>query len=227
MQNYYEILNLPLSASVDDIKKSYRHLAKKFHPDLCPDQEHHPAFNLITTAYKILVDGKERLLYNERLLKVRFRPGNAQSAKQRPEDRKRKVVYSRSLGVLARRGFFLSSIPKSYRKSMDVKYDVEVLLEAAEAGSAGQFEIDVPTKFPCPECGSRDHYCRFCDGKGYIIRATKIKVLLPKVPVSGEIFEVNLSGLRQGNLSVVRAARLRIRVSFPSVPSSLKMLSGQ
>ena len=41
-----------------------------------------------------------------------------------------------------------------------------------------------------------DHYCHICDGKGYIVRASKIKIVIPNAPKSGEIFEVDLSQIK-------------------------------
>lgn len=224
MQNYYEVLNLPLSASLDEIKKSYRHLAKCYHPDLCGDKNLHSRFKDIALAYQTLMDRKSRVLYNEKLLRIQF---VTRAEREEKKKKKARVIYSRSLGVLARRGFFLSGLPKALRESADIKYDVEVFLDPEEAKEEGLFEIAVPTKFPCPDCAGRDHYCRFCDGKGYILRPTKVRVLLPKVPVSGEIFEVNLSGLKQGNLSVIRASRLRIRVMLDSRNKALALPGGR
>ncbi|MDD5067670.1 MAG: DnaJ domain-containing protein, partial [bacterium] len=211
MENYYEVLNVPLSATLDEIKKGYRTLAKKYHPDVCKDKKLFHTFNRITSAYKTLMDEKERILYNEKLLNVRFRPEPRSLEKK---EKGIKVIYSRSLGTLARRGFFLSHITKSYRKSIDLKYDVEVFIDYEQSRKAGSFEIDVPAKFPCPECSGQDHYCRFCDGKSYIVRPVKIRVALPQAPLPGEIFEVNLSSLKQSHLTVIKAAKLRIKVNL-------------
>ncbi|MBU1078781.1 MAG: DnaJ domain-containing protein [Spirochaetes bacterium] len=224
MKNFYEILNVSITSSMEQIKQQYRELAKKYHPDVSHEEKALPMFNLITRAYKTLTDKKRRIEYNERLMKVRFK---AQAGDLAVDEKKEiKIIYSRSLGVLAKRGFFLSTIPKRFREKNDIKYDIEVVVDYYEAQKGGIIEIAVPTKLPCWECQSRDHYCPICDGKGYIMRPTKIKVVIPTAPRNGEIFEVNLSKIKQGNLAVIRAQKLRLKIVLSNDKTDHKQLSG-
>ena len=221
MQNYYEILTIPINATTDQIKKRYRVLAKKYHPDINKDTDASRIFNLVTTAYKVLSNEKSRIKYNDKFLKVRFRPEPVKIMKKEI-----KVIYSRSLGVLAKRGFFLSNLPKKYRKKRDLKYDIEVIVDYFEAQKGGIVEIAVPVKLPCWECGSQDHYCHICQGKGYIVRANKIKIIIPSAPRSGEIFEVDLQKIKQRNLRVMRARKLRMKIVLTHEETSFKQLQG-
>ncbi|NXX47141.1 DNJB8 protein, partial [Tricholaema leucomelas] len=66
MRDYYEVLGLHKSASQDDIKKSYHHLALKWHPDKNPSDKvkAEKKFQEIAEAYKILSDPQKRLDYD-------------------------------------------------------------------------------------------------------------------------------------------------------------------
>ncbi len=65
MRDFYEILNVDRDASLNDIKRSYRKLAKDCHPDLNPDDPDCEArFKEITTAYEVLVDEDKRQIYD-------------------------------------------------------------------------------------------------------------------------------------------------------------------
>lgn len=61
--NLYEILELEQSASLEDIKKNYKRLAKKYHPDRNKDPEAVGKFHQISSAYEILSDDKSRKEY--------------------------------------------------------------------------------------------------------------------------------------------------------------------
>ena len=55
MNRYYEALGLKIGASEDEIKKAYRKLSKKYHPDLNPDnKEAEEKFKDISHAYSVL-----------------------------------------------------------------------------------------------------------------------------------------------------------------------------
>lgn len=69
-ENYYQVLNISRTASMDEIKKAYRALSKKYHPDSNPRiegaQEH---FQKISEAYTVLQDLKKRKEYDKKLEK--------------------------------------------------------------------------------------------------------------------------------------------------------------
>ena len=64
-RDYYEVLGVSKNASEDDIKKAYRSLAKKYHPDLNPDdKEAETKFKEVNEAYEILSDPDKKSKYD-------------------------------------------------------------------------------------------------------------------------------------------------------------------
>jgi len=66
MKNYYAVLGVPHTASSDDIKRAFRSLAVKFHPDKNPSPEAEELFKEITEAYDVLSDWEKRKTYDLR-----------------------------------------------------------------------------------------------------------------------------------------------------------------
>ncbi|CAI9159983.1 unnamed protein product [Rangifer tarandus platyrhynchus] len=85
MANYYEVLGVQASASPEDIKKAYRKLALRWHPDKNPDnkEEAEKKFKQVSEAYEVLSDSKKRSLY-DRAGCDGWRPGGAGSPRGGP-----------------------------------------------------------------------------------------------------------------------------------------------
>jgi curved DNA-binding protein len=65
-RDLYDVLGVPRTASAEEIKKAYRRLAKKYHPDVNPDDKHaEEKFKEVTAAAEVLGDPKRRGLYDE------------------------------------------------------------------------------------------------------------------------------------------------------------------
>lgn len=64
-KDYYKVLNVDRNASEDDIKKAYRKLARKYHPDVSKEQHAEDKFKDVQEAYEVLKDPKKRAAYNE------------------------------------------------------------------------------------------------------------------------------------------------------------------
>ncbi len=65
MENPYNILGVSPTASTEEIKKAYRVLAMRHHPDRNPHSSAEVRFNAIKTAYELLSDPQQRAAYNQ------------------------------------------------------------------------------------------------------------------------------------------------------------------
>ena len=65
-RDYYEVIGVPKTASEDEIKKAYRKLAKKYHPDLKPNNKEAEAkFKEVNEAYEVLSDPEKKAKYDQ------------------------------------------------------------------------------------------------------------------------------------------------------------------
>ncbi|MBI4344306.1 MAG: J domain-containing protein, partial [Euryarchaeota archaeon] len=65
-RDYYEVLGVPKGASKEEVKKAYRRLAKKYHPDKMPPERKKEAeerFKVLSEAYGVLSDDQKRKVY--------------------------------------------------------------------------------------------------------------------------------------------------------------------
>ena len=64
-RDYYEVLGVSRDASIDEIKRAYRRLAKKYHPDISSEPNAEEKFKEVQEAYEVLSDEKKRAQYDQ------------------------------------------------------------------------------------------------------------------------------------------------------------------
>jgi len=153
VQDYYEILGVNKDASQDDIKKAFRKLARKYHPDLNPgDKAAEQKFKEINGAYAVLSDTKKREEY-DRFGKASFEGGGPwyESAKSPGyED-----VFEFGMGDIFGNLFGGATRGEpSYRRGSDILVGLTVSLEEAFSGTQKTISVN------------REDLCRQCHGSG-------------------------------------------------------------
>lgn len=190
-RDYYEILYVERTATEDDIKKAYRKLAMKYHPDRNPgDAEAEAKFKEAAEAYDILRDPEKRSRYD------RF--GHAgiggQGGFQTNED-----IFSHFGDIFGDLfGFSMGGAARGRRnrpqQGMDLRYNLNISFRQAASGD--NIAIKIPRHSTCPECkgmraapGTSPEPCRQCNGTGQVRHNQgffQISIPCPRCQGSGE-----------------------------------------
>ncbi len=157
---YYEILNVPRDADGDVIKKSYRKLAMKYHPDRNPDDKEAEArFKEAAEAYEVLSDPKKRQIYDayghDGLKNTGYSgPGNANDIFSHINE-----MFGDMFGFGGRSR---QRDPNAPAQGNDLRYDLEISFMDAVHGVEKEVEVCVCKMVPktvkvpvCNECCPR------------------------------------------------------------------------
>jgi molecular chaperone DnaJ len=165
-RDYYEVLGVNRDASEEEIKKAYRKLAMKWHPDRNPDnpkaEEH---FKEAKEAYEILTDGQKRPVYDQ------F--GHAGVDPTAAAGAGFGGSFADAFGDIFSDIFGGGRTRSSVYRGADLRYNLEISLEDAARGS--ETRIRIPAMEECATChgsgakaGTSPTTCTTCHGHGQV-----------------------------------------------------------
>lgn len=171
--DYYELLGVSKSASNEEIKKAYRQLALKYHPDRNPgNKEAEEQFKEISNAFQVLSDAEKRKLYD------RFGPEGPSRAGFSGFTNVQDIFSSFGdlFGDIFGFGGF-SGFGRA-RRSRGADLEVDLVLTFLEAAEGCRKDINVNRHVKCTNCGgtgaapgTTPNVCHTCKGKGQVIHS--------------------------------------------------------
>lgn len=188
-RDYYEVLGLSKTATADEIKKAYRNLALKYHPDrVTPDKkkEAEEKFKEMSEAYEVLIDPQKRAEYDQyghAGVQGEFKGGGFQWQDFHHFDDLKDIFGGADVSDLLRGfGFGGDAFGGGYggggrrgglRRGSDLEYQMQISFEDAVFGA--KKKIAIPRQETCPDCkgtgakaGSKQERCSQCGGQGKV-----------------------------------------------------------
>ncbi len=175
-RDYYDILGVAQDASQDEIKRAYRKLAKRYHPDRSDEPDAEERFKEVSEAYGVLSDEEKRATYD------RFGHAGVEG-QYSAEDIYQNIDFEDIFGGMGGGGvedifrmFFGGGNPfgggrGGGQRGQDVVTRIEVPLEEVAGGTERQVEFT--RNEPCPSCdgtGGERRRCGTCKGQGRVGR---------------------------------------------------------
>ena len=214
-RDYYEILGVAKDAAKPELKKAYRKLAIKYHPDKNPDnKEAENKFKEASEAYEVLNDENKRGIYDQ--YGHRGLEGAGHTGPSGFED-----IFS-SFGDIFEDFFGFSGGGGRGRRAQrgsDLRYDLTI--DFMEAAFGTEKMISIPRLDTCEECdgsgsaeGSKSETCSQCRGTGQFIQNQgffKVKTTCPYCQGQGTIISNPCKKCRgAGRLEVTRKVQVKI-----------------
>jgi len=228
-KDYYEVLGVSKNATIEEIKKAFRGLAKKHHPDANPHGDRDESkFKEISEAYDVLSDDTKRQVYNQYghdgLNRQGFHYDDSFDPFSNLSD-----IFGDMFGDMfggERRG--------GGRKGQDLRFDLEI--EFNEAVFGVEKTIEVPKLETCEICGgsgakkgTQPRPCGTCGGRGQVIYSQgffSVSKACPKCGGEGRVIESPCSSCR-GAGRVRQNKRLKVTIPPGVDTGSTLRLSGE
>ncbi len=169
-RDYYDVLGVERNASEDELKKAYRRLAMKYHPDRNQgDTDTEEKFKEAKEAYEVLNDAQKRAAYDQ--FGHAGLGGGAGGGGAGPGSFS--DIFEDVFGDIFGGGRGGGRGHGGANRGSDLRYDLELSLEDAVAGTT--VKIRVPTRVKCKTCngsgakpGSKPVTCETCGGHGQV-----------------------------------------------------------
>jgi molecular chaperone DnaJ len=184
-RDYYETLGVPRGASDEEIKKAYRKLAVKFHPDKNPgDHAAEENFKELGHAYEILSDPQKRAAYDQYGHaafdpRARARGGGFAGGGFHDPFEVFRDVFGGAGGSIFENLFGGGQDPNGPQRGDDLRYDMQLTLEEAALGCEKEISVTKPDQ--CDHChgagaepGSKTRTCGTCGGRGQVLTSRGI-----------------------------------------------------
>ncbi len=196
-RDYYEILGLSRNASEQDIKKAFRRLAMKYHPDRNPDNaEAVNQFKEAKEAHDVLTDPRKRSAYDQfGHAGVSGQPGFGGAGPGDFGAGSFSDIFGEVFGDIFGGGRTAGG--RRVHRGTDLRYDLSLTLEEAVAGK--EVKIRIPTAVECHHCGgsgakpgTQPTTCPTCQGLGQVRMQQgffSIQQTCPQCRGSGRIIE--------------------------------------
>jgi molecular chaperone DnaJ len=220
-RDYYEVLGVQRNVSEEEVKRAYRKLAVKFHPDKNPDDPHaEEKFKEIGEAYDVLMDPDKRAAY-DRFGHAAFAQGTAaRGGFHDPFDIFREVFGGAGGGIFETFfGGVGSTRGEDRQRGSDLRYDMQIKLEEAAFGV--EKEIEIEKLDTCDKCqgsgaepGSRTINCPACGGRGQVISSRgffQVSQTCPRCRGAGQIIEKPCRQC-QGEGRLEKMSRIKLKI---------------
>jgi molecular chaperone DnaJ len=235
-RDYYEVLGISRNSSEEEIKRSYRKLAVKFHPDKNPNDAHaEEKFKELGEAYDVLIDPDKRAAY-DRFGHAAFAQGTAgRGGFHDPFDIFREVFGGAGAGGIFETFFGggATTDREGRQRGSDLRYDMQITLEEAALGV--EKEIEIRKLDTCNKCqgkgaepGSRSINCPTCGGRGQVISSRgffQVSQTCPRCRGVGQIVEKPCR-VCDGEGRVENTSRIKLKIPAGIADSSRLRSSG-